>query len=80
MEESFTLLKISQVQKVIMGAGKTAWWLGALAALQEDPNSIPSTQRAAHRIYDSSPEGSVTLFWSPQALGTDIKANKNPYT
>lgn len=31
------------------GIGEISWWLGELAALSGDPDSVPSTNMAAHK-------------------------------
>lgn len=47
--------------------------LTALALLPENPCSIPSADKAAHRhLYNSSPRTLDTLFWFPWAPGTHV--------
>ena len=38
----------------MVGAGEMAQWLRALAALSEDPGSIPNTHTADHNCGDSN--------------------------
>ena len=45
-----------------------AHWLRGMAALPEDPGSIPITHMAAHNHLKLQFQGSDALFWLPQAL------------
>jgi hypothetical protein len=45
---SFVRFSFNRVLEVGTRAGEMAQWLGALAALPEDPSSIPSNSMVAH--------------------------------
>lgn len=40
-----------------------AQWSRAMAAAAEDPESVPSTHKAAHKVCNSSSGGSEALLW-----------------
>ena len=56
------LLKIN-----ILGDGKMAQWLRALAALPENLGSIPSIHVAAHKYLKLSSKAADNHFWPLQA-------------